>query len=131
MLNSMGAQAKAAARVLALADGKTRAQALNAMADALLDHQGAILAANAQDVLAGEQSGLTRALIDRLTLTPARVAGMADGLRSVAGLPDPVGVVLDEIIPDIVPLEDILKVFTDPYYRSRGKVLIRMPGAQE
>lgn len=97
MLNSMGAQAKAAARVLALADGKTRAQALNAMADALLDHQGAILAANAQDVLAGEQSGLTRALIDRLTLTPARVAGMADGLRSVAGLPDPVGVVLDEI----------------------------------
>ena len=40
-------------------------------------------------------------------------------------------VVLDEIITDIVPLEDILKVFTDPYYRSRGKVLIRMPDAQE
>lgn len=97
MLSQMGAQAKAAARVLALADGAARAKALEMMADALLAHEGDILKANAQDVQAGEQAGLTRALVDRLTLTPARVQGMADGLRSVAALPDPVGVVLDEI----------------------------------
>ncbi len=95
MLEHMGRNARAAGRVLALTDGATRARALSMMADALLAQEGEILAANAQDVAAGEQAGLTRALIDRLTLTPARVQGMADGLRSVAALPDPVGVVLE------------------------------------
>ncbi|HHX20829.1 MAG TPA: gamma-glutamyl-phosphate reductase, partial [Clostridiales bacterium] len=93
MLKQMGVRAKEASRVLALQDGRARAQALTHMADALLKNEQAILAANAQDVANGQQAGLTSALIDRLTLTPQRVAGMADALRQVAALPDPVGLV--------------------------------------
>jgi len=93
MLKQMGVCAKEASRVLALQDGRARAQALTHMADALLKNEQAILVANAQDVANGQQAGLTSALIDRLTLTPQRVAGMADALRQVAALPDPVGLV--------------------------------------
>ena len=93
MLKQMGVRAKEASRVLALQDGRARAQALTHMADALLKNEQAILAANAQDVANGQQAGLASALIDRLTLTPQRVAGMADALRQVAALPDPVGLV--------------------------------------
>ncbi len=93
MLKQMGVCAKEASRVLALQDGRARAQALTHVADALLKNEQAILAANAQDVANGQQAGLSSALIDRLTLTPQRVAGMADALRQVAALPDPVGLV--------------------------------------
>ena len=97
MLKQMGVRAKEASRVLALQDGRARAQALTHMADALLKNEQAILAANAQDVANGQQAGLTSALIDRLTLTPQRVAGMADALRQVAALPDPVGLVQQRV----------------------------------
>jgi glutamate-5-semialdehyde dehydrogenase len=68
--------------------------ALRAMADAVLDATDAVLAANAQDVAAGRADGTSEALLDRLTLTPERVAAMADGLRDIAALPDPVGEVV-------------------------------------
>jgi glutamate-5-semialdehyde dehydrogenase len=64
------------------------------MADALLDATGTILTANALDVAAGRTAGLDEGLIDRLALDADRVAGMAQGLRDVAALPDPVGEVL-------------------------------------
>lgn len=68
---------------------------LNAMALAIERDQSEILAANQLDVLQGQAEGLTVALIDRLTLTPARVQAMADGLRAIASLRDPVGEVVD------------------------------------
>ncbi len=75
----------------------TRAQkdaGLHAMADAVADATGAILDANARDVAAGREDGTSEALLDRLSLDAARVAAMADGLRDIAALPDPVGEVV-------------------------------------
>lgn len=86
--------AKQASRTLA---NLTRAQkdaALHAMADALAGAESRVLAANAADVAAARASGTSEALIDRLSLSPARINAMADGLRSLAGLPDPVGDVI-------------------------------------
>ena len=68
---------------------------LNAMADALLAHQDDILAANALDLEAAKGT-VSQVMLDRLLLTPARIAGMAQGIREVAALPDPVGLVLEE-----------------------------------
>jgi glutamate-5-semialdehyde dehydrogenase len=64
------------------------------MADAVLDATDAVLAANAEDVAAGRDAGTSAALLDRLALTPERIAAMADGLRDIAALPDPVGEVV-------------------------------------
>lgn len=64
---------------------------LRACAEALITHEAEILEANAQDLAAAPQYGLNPAAIDRLTLTPARIRAMADGLREIAALPDPVG----------------------------------------
>ncbi|HEX9232192.1 MAG TPA: glutamate-5-semialdehyde dehydrogenase [Jatrophihabitantaceae bacterium] len=75
----------------------TRAQkdaGLHAMADAVADATDAILEANARDVAAGREDGTSTALLDRLSLDAARVAAMADGLRDIAALPDPVGEVV-------------------------------------
>ena len=83
--------ARTAARTLATASRATKDAALGAMADRLLAAQDAILAANAEDVAAAEAAGTSAALIDRLRLTPERLQGMADGLRQLAGLPDPIG----------------------------------------
>src|SRR3989449_11466073 len=65
------------------------------MADRLCADQDAILSANSQDVGAAKASGTAEALVDRLALTPTRIAAMAEGLRQIAALPDPVGEVLD------------------------------------
>ena len=75
----------------------TRAQkdaGLRAMADAITDATDAILEANARDVAAEREAGTSEALLDRLSLDAARVAAMADGLRDIAALPDPVGEVV-------------------------------------
>ena len=87
-------RAREAAHELALATRATKDAALHAMADALVAHTDAVLAANAEDVSAARESGTPDALIDRLSLDAARVTGMADGLRDVAALPDPVGEVV-------------------------------------
>ncbi len=68
-----------------------RADALAAAADALRSDEAAILDANAQDIAAGEAKGLSPAMLDRLRLDPARLAGIADAVAAVAALPDPVG----------------------------------------
>ncbi|WP_028066240.1 glutamate-5-semialdehyde dehydrogenase [Solirubrobacter soli] len=86
--------AKAAARRLAAVDPATKDAALLAIADALEARLPEILAANALDLSAGRQSGLSSALMDRLTLDEARVRGIADGTRAIAALPDPVGEVV-------------------------------------
>ncbi|HYP46374.1 MAG TPA: glutamate-5-semialdehyde dehydrogenase [Propionibacteriaceae bacterium] len=76
---------------LAAATRATKDAALHAMADALAKAEAEVLDANGEDVRRGRDGGLPVALVDRLTLTPDRVAGMVDGLRAVAALPDPVG----------------------------------------
>ncbi len=92
-LHEMGRRAKAARRALATLMTTEKDRILAQVADALEDpaQQGAILDANAQDIAAAQEAGLSEALIDRLRLTPARLAGMAQGARDVAALPDPIG----------------------------------------
>jgi glutamate-5-semialdehyde dehydrogenase len=87
--------AKAAARRLARTGSAVKDAALLAVADALVARTPEILEANARDLEAGRESGLTSALMDRLALDEARVAGMAAGVRTIAALPDPVGEVID------------------------------------
>ena len=90
--------------------GLTTAQknaALNAMAEALLSRQDAILAANAQDLEAAE-GHISNVMLDRLRLTPQRIAAMAQGIRDVAALPDPAGKVLEEHIrPDGLKIQKV------------------------
>ncbi|WP_114560325.1 glutamate-5-semialdehyde dehydrogenase [Desertihabitans aurantiacus] len=83
--------AKDASRALATATRATKDAALHAMADALAAAEADVLAANATDVAAAEQAGTAASLVDRLRLDPSRIAGMVDGLRQLAALPDPVG----------------------------------------
>ena len=87
-------RAKAAAAALAPLPRATKDAALHAMADALVAQTDRVLEANAQDVEAGRAEGTSESLLDRLALTPSRVEAMADGLRHVATLPDPVGEVI-------------------------------------
>jgi glutamate-5-semialdehyde dehydrogenase len=87
--------AKSASRSLANLDSGTKNAALEAIAAALLERVPEILDANARDLDAGRENGLSAALIDRLTLTEARIAAMAAGVRQIAALPDPVGEVID------------------------------------
>ena len=90
-LETLGQRAKAAARQLSATSTAQKNQALLAMADRLLGEQARVLAANARDMAEGKAKGLSAALLDRLLLTPARIDAMAEGLRQVAALPDPVG----------------------------------------
>jgi len=96
LIADMGRRARAASAVLAQTPTATKAAALEAAAKALRAAEGTILAANAHDVARGEANGLTGAMIDRLKLDPKRLEGVAAGLEAVAGLPDPVGQVIDE-----------------------------------
>ncbi len=89
------AAAKRASRHLATSDAHTKNRALNAIADALERRTAEILEANAQDLAAGRASGLSSALMDRLELDGRRIAAMADGVRTIARLHDPVGEVID------------------------------------
>ncbi len=83
--------ARTASLVLARAHRSVKDTALHAMADALAKAETAVLEANAVDVARAESAGTSVALIDRLRLSPDRIAGMVDGLRDLAALPDPVG----------------------------------------
>jgi glutamate-5-semialdehyde dehydrogenase len=84
-------KARTAALTLSSATRATKDAALIAMADALAKSETAILEANQRDVARAEANGTSAALIDRLRLTPDRIAGMVEGLRELAALPDPVG----------------------------------------
>ena len=92
----LGDRAREAAAELALADAKVKAQALQAAAAAIRDQTPVIQEANALDMAAGREKGLTAALLDRLELTPERIEAMAKGLEDIAAFPDPVGKVLAE-----------------------------------
>jgi glutamate-5-semialdehyde dehydrogenase len=90
-MSGVGRQARAASRLIAKADTRTKNLALTEMARAVERAGEKLLAANARDVDAAKQKKLDSAAIDRLTLTPKTLAAMADGLLQIAQLPDPVG----------------------------------------
>ena len=95
LVKAKAAAAKKAAAKLAVTSTAVKNKALLAMAEALLAKQEEILAANALDMERAAAKGMKSSMLDRLKLTAARIEGMADGLRQVANLPDPVGNVLD------------------------------------
>ncbi|MBI4800160.1 MAG: gamma-glutamyl-phosphate reductase, partial [Desulfarculus sp.] len=91
MVRELCLAAKAAALQLAVAGSEQKNQALLNLAQALLDQAPALKAANQADLTAAADSGMSAAMLDRLTLSDAVIASMAQGLREVAALPDPVG----------------------------------------
>ncbi len=97
-LEVQGAAAKAAARTLACAGTRDKNAALEAIASALLERTQEILAANAADLSAAAASGMSESMQDRLRLTAQRIAGIADGVRQVAALPDPIGAAVSEAV---------------------------------
>src|SRR5436190_15227237 len=95
-MTTLGQQARTASRGLAKLTADEKNRCLLAMAEALEQSAPDIKAANAKDMEAATQMGLTSAMLDRLKLDDKRIAGMAKGLREVAALPDPTGKILDE-----------------------------------
>ena len=96
LMRELGQQARAAAAVLARATPAARDAALDAAAALLRERAGTILQANAEDVAAGEERGLSAAMLDRLRLDDARVEAMAAGIEAIRALPNPLGRVLAE-----------------------------------
>ncbi len=94
-MHDIGRRARAAARDMARAETAAKNAALAAMAEAIEKGATTLIAANRRDLDAGRQRGLDAAMLDRLELDPARVAAMAEGLRQIAALPDPVGSITD------------------------------------
>ncbi len=91
----VGQKARNASRALARAESGTKNAALFTLADRLLEEADAILEANREDMKAARDANLDAALLDRLELSPSRIEAMADGVRQVAALPDPVGTISD------------------------------------
>ena len=118
-LEQLGQRAKQAERFLRTASTASKDHGLAQIADALLEHTAAILEANAKDLANGEQAGMSPALLDRLRLDEARIAGMAQGVREIVALPDPVGKVLSggnrpnglQIVKVAVPLGVVAVIF--------------------
>ena len=94
-LHELGVQARTAARSMGRAESGAKNTALNAIADAILADQDRLKAENQKDLEAGRQKGLDSALLDRLELTGARIEAMAEGLRQISALSDPVGAISD------------------------------------
>ena len=94
-MKSVGVQARAASRRMAQADTNAKNHALENIATAILLNSAQLIAENAKDVAAARRNGLDAASIDRLTLTEKTIKGMAEGLRQIAALPDPIGGISD------------------------------------
>ncbi len=97
-MEETGQKARSAAKRLALLTAREKNGALEAMADSLEENAGAIIEENRKDTDLARQNGLPDAMIDRLVLNRERIGGMADGIRQIAALPDPVGHVYDETV---------------------------------
>ncbi|MDE5872576.1 MAG: glutamate-5-semialdehyde dehydrogenase [Lachnospiraceae bacterium] len=91
MLNELGKKAKAASRILARLGQTEKNNALYAVAEALIKNADEIIAANSIDMEEAKKNGMSEALLDRLLLTESRLEDMAEGIRQVAGLDDPIG----------------------------------------
>jgi len=96
LMHGIGRRAKEAAAELSVASTEAKNKALTEMAASLRRRSNEILSENAKDMAAGEEKGLTGAMLDRLRLTDDRIEGVAAGLEAIAELPDPVGAIDDE-----------------------------------
>ncbi|UWQ51447.1 glutamate-5-semialdehyde dehydrogenase [Leisingera caerulea] len=96
VMAELGKRAKQAAQILATASAERKEAALIAAANAVWSRRAEIIAANAKDLEFGRNKGLSDAMMDRLMLDEARIQGIVDGLRAVAGQRDPVGEVMEE-----------------------------------
>ncbi|MEL4071264.1 glutamate-5-semialdehyde dehydrogenase [Ochrobactrum sp. GPK 3] len=96
IMAEVGRKAKAAAAPLAIAGTEQKNKALLAAADAILESRDAILEANKLDLANAAASGMAASFVDRLTLDDTRIEGIAEGIRAIAALPDPVGAVIAE-----------------------------------
>lgn len=94
-INEVGRRAREAARAMNRMETGAKNQALRAIADEIEQSMTAIMAANANDLEAGTANGLDAAMLDRLALNPSRITAMAQGLREIAALPDPIGEIND------------------------------------
>ncbi len=94
-MQDVGQAARAASRLIAMADSNAKNHALENIATAILLNSSKLIAENAKDVAAAKANGLDPASIDRLTLTEKTINGMAEGLRQIAALPDPIGEISD------------------------------------
>jgi glutamate-5-semialdehyde dehydrogenase len=124
-------RAREAAARLAVATRSVKDAALHAMAEALVRRTPEILAANGQDVAAAREAGIAPSLVDRLMLTEARIDGMAEGLRQVAALPDPVGeVVRGTTLPNGLRLRQVRVPFgvVGIIYEARPNVTVDAAG---
>ncbi|GAB2742059.1 glutamate-5-semialdehyde dehydrogenase [Arthrobacter bambusae] len=107
-VHSIADRSRQAARRMAQANRAWKDRALHAICAALGEQQESILAANAKDVESGRNNGTSAAMLDRLTLTPARIDGLVAALENLAGLPDPVGnVVRGQTLPNGLRLRQI------------------------
>nr|WP_230390424.1 glutamate-5-semialdehyde dehydrogenase [Reinekea sp. G2M2-21] len=91
----LGRSARSASRLMASSDTGQKNKALLATAKAIQSMQAELVSANQKDMVAGREKGLSAAMLDRLELTPARIATMIEGLYQVAALPDPIGSITD------------------------------------
>ncbi len=94
-MQNIGMQARTASRDMASADTSTKNQALNFIADAILHKRRELLTANAKDLTTARENGLADAMLDRLTITEQSIENMAEGLRQIASLKDPIGEMTD------------------------------------
>lgn len=94
-MQGIGRKAREASRAMASANTNTKNKALNFIADAILREQDSLLTANSKDLAAARETGLAEAMVDRLTITKATIANMAEGLHQIANLTDPIGEMTD------------------------------------
>jgi glutamate-5-semialdehyde dehydrogenase len=107
-VHAIADRSRHAARRMAMANRAWKDRALRAVGAALQESTAAILSANAKDVTAGKANGTSAAMLDRLTLTEARIAGLVAALENLAGLPDPVGnVVRGQTLPNGLRLRQV------------------------
>ncbi|WP_354156708.1 glutamate-5-semialdehyde dehydrogenase [Arthrobacter sp. UYCu512] len=107
-VHAIADRSRAAGRRMSRANRAWKDRGLRAIAEALLERQAGVLAANATDVAAGKANGTSAALLDRLTLTDARIQGLAAALENLANLPDPVGnVVRGQTLPNGLRLRQV------------------------
>jgi glutamate-5-semialdehyde dehydrogenase len=127
IVSNLAVTARSAARTLSVSTGAQRTAALNAIADAIESRSSEILEANELDMVRGREAGINASLLDRLLLTPARVAGIANGARQVSQLPDPLGITLrHSTLPNGIDLQQISVPFgvIGMVYEARPNVTV-------
>ena len=104
-MEEIGARAQKASRLMNKLGQRDKNRGLIACAEALVKQQDRLIAANEEDIRRAKESGMKPSLVDRLMITPERIAGMAEGIRQVALLEDPIGEMISMVIVEKFPAE--------------------------